>query len=234
MNNPNFTFQPGDLDTIAHLPGDTRKQMRYLTKLDCLSIAMVKTEVEIAVEWRSLAQFIGAFPTLEKAVDAQNSNDSRGAMASPMELENEPEKNTPLDSLKTAAHRTKHILEAACDGIGGSMCDTHHDDDLELVDSANWLVWKALAEFVPGITDENGRHVFTEEAWKAVRTYDDGSPIVQTYRVGDEYGFTTDYYPRQDGPLDVFLERAKESFRTLEAERIAYEAAHPAPTEGGE
>ena len=142
-----------------------------------------------------------------------------------------PTVNTPLDSLKNAVLRATHGMDGATDSIAGSMCDHDHENELEWFDSIKLELWRALAEHIPGIVIKDGLVMMTREAKWAVHTYDDGSQVSIHIDLG---GFVADYYPRFDGPHPEFLERLTKHFLEHRAESIAYEAAHPAPTDRGD
>lgn len=141
-----------------------------------------------------------------------------------------PATNTPLDSLKNAVLRATDGLGGATDAIGGSMCSRDHQDELEWIDRVSNGLWLALAEHVPGITiDERSLVEMTPEAREMVHTYDDGTPVSTQLNAGH---YTTRYFPRFDGPYDEFVAEFQRWATVLMAESIAYEAAHPALSDG--
>lgn len=119
---------------------------------------------------------------------------------------------TPLDSLKDAFWLVKGHVGYSTDHIAGNglLEDEHHVYDV--LDSAVKAVTDALAVHVPGLTYDLFPR-FTEDAWAAARTYDDGSPVIVTVDLPD--GCIADYRPRLDGDYDEWVALFKPRLRAV-------------------
>jgi hypothetical protein len=86
-------------------------------------------------------------------------------------------------------------LEFSIDQISGSMCDTSHEDALEVLD----LVVEALRE-LHGETNDPMR-------------YEDGTPVAQRVRVAE--GVSGTYYHRHDGDFDEWLAKFRPNLQAV-------------------
>lgn len=104
--------------------------------------------------------------------------------------------SSPLDSLKDAFWLVKGHVEYSTDHLAGHdlLDDEHHVYDI--LDSAIRAATDALGTHVPGVTYDLFPR-FTDEAWVASRTYDDGTPAIVTVELPS--GGNADYRPRIDG-----------------------------------
>ena len=95
------------------------------------------------------------------------------------------------DRVKETCLKAVELLEFSLDSVGGSLCDTDHEDALEMLDH----VVVALRE-LHGETNDPMR-------------YEDGSPVVQNVELGP--GIIGSYYPRHDGNYEEWAARARRS-----------------------
>lgn len=125
--------------------------------------------------------------------------------------------STPLDSLKDAFWLVRSHVEYSTDHLAGNslLDEEHHLYDV--LDSAVKAVTDALAAHVPGVKYDLFPR-FTDEAWVAARTYDDGSPAIVT--VDLDGGSVADYRPRLDGDFDEWKARFKPRLRALPAQEV--------------
>lgn len=114
--------------------------------------------------------------------------------------------SSALDSLKDAFWSVKNHLDYVADHLAGQelLEDGHHVYDM--LDSTVGAVTEALGQHVPGVS-YIGFPQFTEEAWQAARTYDDGSPVIVAIQL--EHGSVADFRPRHDGDLEAFKAQFK-------------------------
>lgn len=121
---------------------------------------------------------------------------------------NNPE--TPLDTVKDLVSIIHDRIGTAfdlmsCNGIDFDAAESVLEN---LVQNA----YEALGQHVEGITyGGNFLPLYaTPEAFRASRTYDDGSPIVETITFPDIPGMSFPYRPRHDGDRDEFVKWARE------------------------
>lgn len=134
---------------------------------------------------------------------------------------------TPLDSLKEAYHVVRNLIEIAQEQI----CEEFDDESSaqRLLDAAQAELVSAIARHVPGIAlDSLGLLEQTLQGHLDINTYDDGTLISIPIDAGEPHGVVATYYPRRDGSRWAFEERLRADARRIYAERVAYEAAHPA------
>lgn len=117
--------------------------------------------------------------------------------------------NVPLDTLKELAHVVVNLIDYAQDQIGGSEHGADYEEVQEVLDSASHELVVGLARHIPGMDRDpdavlsgfNG-FVYTQAARTAVRTYEDGTPVVVAVDLG--IGRRADYFPRRDGEFEAF------------------------------
>lgn len=86
--------------------------------------------------------------------------------------------SSPLDTLKHAALSTIELIELAQDEIGGGGSDPERL--IDVLDAARRRLLAGLAEHVDGVEPDGigaPEWFATDDARRAVNTYDDGSPV---------------------------------------------------------
>lgn len=111
-------------------------------------------------------------------------------------------KPSVLDTLKETLLRSEDLISSAQDSIAGSLCDTGHEDELEMIDAARKMLWEAVAAHVPGVRYEYPH--YTDGGYTAAHTYDDGTPIVEQIEL--RAGHVASYYRRHDGDRQEFID----------------------------
>jgi len=136
--------------------------------------------------------------------------------------------STPLDTLKAFALRIEDLISNVLDDLAGREVNSFDDDDSAMIilDSAKALVSHALAEQIPGIAWDGICRTTTPEARASLEAYDDGSRVVEWFQTSGGRVITA-YFPRYDGDKTEFLDRFVNAAVVLDAEAIAFEAAHP-------
>jgi hypothetical protein len=109
---------------------------------------------------------------------------------------------TVLDTLKDTTLRAINWIEYAQDGVAGSLCDSDHEGDMEMLHSVKKALWDAVAVHVSGVQAEYPH--YTDAGYKAMHTYDDGTTIVEQIELRE--GSVAIYFPRHDGDRDEFIQ----------------------------
>lgn len=134
---------------------------------------------------------------------------------------------TPLDVLKESFWHICNTLDTVQTAIGGNVDGVDFEEESDMLDGVRLELIEALAKFIPGLSSEHGYPRYSGAAYKLLRTYSDGTPIIESIRVAE--GMTADYFPRRNGDRAEFVKRMTEEAVIYEAERVAFEAAHPSP-----
>lgn len=129
--------------------------------------------------------------------------------------------NTPVDDLKDLFWVTQERLGYALDQLGGRGVDLEADE--WAFDEVQEAAVKALAKHVPGVSyGGNGLPLYeTPDAFRAARTYDDGTPVVETINFADIDGITFQYRPRHDKPREEFMAWARQEAEKYQADQHA-------------
>lgn len=108
-----------------------------------------------------------------------------------------------LDTLKHTALYTIDLIETGQDQISGALTVDDVESGQDVLDATRRFLLTALAEHIDGINPDGlwVSEQFTEAAYRAVHTYDDGSPVTVTRDLGD--GSIQVWYPRITQPIPV-------------------------------
>ncbi|QAB17513.1 hypothetical protein Leucomu_05880 [Leucobacter muris] len=131
--------------------------------------------------------------------------------------------STPLDDLKDLAWLTKERLGFATDSISGRDVVLNEGEEWAFDDLQQQAI-EALAKHVPGMRyGSDGLPLYENaEAFRAARTYDDGTPIIERIEFPDVPGYVFTYRPRHDGPRGEFLTWARQQAEKRRAELHAH------------
>ncbi len=106
----------------------------------------------------------------------------------------------PLDTLKHTVLRADELLDIATDLLAGGQGEGRAVDEnhpvFEILDAVRAQLFKGAAEQIRGVRWWDGTPQFTAEGREAIRTYSDGSPVVELIESDD--GIAHRYFPRLD------------------------------------
>ncbi|QIK62317.1 hypothetical protein G7068_03180 [Leucobacter viscericola] len=130
-------------------------------------------------------------------------------------------KPTMLDDLKDQMWVTQERISTALDFMSGRDVDV--DPEMWAFDEIRKSAIDALAKHLPGLSyGDSGLPLYAnEEVFKATRTYDDGTPLVEHFTFPDVPGYTFTYRPRHDKPRAEFMAWARNAADLYKADTHA-------------